>query len=141
MIDRPQEIRTKRMLGNWRVKSAKHVSKQRRREGNDDAYLALIRQLHCCVCGAQPPNDPHHLKSAAAAAERAFGRRSTDRHCVPLCRTHHDLIEAAGSRGELELFKDWHVDDPHGLAERLWKAPHEVFAMRKIVSTWHWGEK
>lgn len=134
MTNRPQELRQPHVYGNWRVKSSKrHVSAQQRREGNSAKHLAAIRKCPCCACLKFGRSDPHHLKSLQAGEERAFGRRATDRWAVPLCREHHDQIEAAGSRREVSVFKEWNIDDPHALAEALWNAPRDPAAMTAII--------
>jgi len=107
-------------------------SAQERREGNSDAHLAAIRKTVCCGCGAAPPNDPHHLKFGAAREERAFGRRSTDRWAIPLCRRCHDLAEEASTRGEGALFRAWGIDAIE-LAAALAAAPNDPEIMTRIV--------
>jgi hypothetical protein len=139
MTDRPQEIRS-RTLANWRVKTTKRLrSAQARREGNSERHLESIRQLPCCVCLKPAPSDPHHLKSQGAAAERAFGRRATDRRTVPLCRFHHDGLGNAASH-EMHYFTDWGLPEVHELAEALWNAAANVDARTKIILAYHWGE-
>ena len=120
-------------------KPKKHVSAQKRREGNSEAHLSIIRQLPCCICGAQPPNDPHHLKLGEAGEQRAFGRKATDKYTIPLCRTHHDLVEEAGTKGEEQLMRDWGLSDPIALALKLHRAQRDVATMRKLVLAHHWG--
>lgn len=116
-----------------------HVSAQKRREGNSEAHLVLVRQLSCCVCGKPGPSDPHHLKTGEAAKERAVGRRATDQRTVPLCRVHHEEIERAGTRGEVAQFLSWGIENIHALAKALWKAPRDVHTMQKIVLAHRWG--
>lgn len=54
-------------------------------------YLAYVRQLSCCVCGAEPPNEAHHHGS------RGMGQKTDDYRTVPLCfqchRRFHDTGE------------------------------------------------
>jgi len=109
-------------------------SAQQRRPGNDEKHLDAIRKTICCGCGRAGPNDPHHLKSGAARAERSVGRRATDRWAVPLCRTCHDAVERAGGRGEVSLFRSWGVADVQELASALWSAPKDGSAMTAIVT-------
>ena len=140
MNDGPKELRPHgHVYGNWRVKSPKHVSASKRREGNSAEHLAIIRLLPCCVpgCSHPAPNDPHHLKSEGAKKERSVGRRATDRFAVPLCRLHHDSLERLPSTKEIEQFLDWGIEDIHALAEALWNAPKTVDAKTRIV----WAHK
>jgi len=133
--DWPQQLPAKGpRFGNWRTKSVKkHVSAQQRREGNSAKHLAAIRKCPCVVCLRLGKTDPHHLKSEEAGQERAFGRRSTDKWTIPLCRDHHDEIEAAGSRRELSVFKGWGISDPHSLATALWEAVSDAAVMTRII--------
>lgn len=75
--------------------------------------------------------DPHHLK--AGTNERGAGMRSTDRWAVPLCRTHHDEIERAGSRNETAIFRSWGIDDALQLASDLWKSTGDISKMIHII--------
>lgn len=124
--DWPQEIKKKPMLPNdFRTPSIlrpKPLSWQQRREGNDKAHLALIRQLSCLVCECREGIDAHHLKSGPARAERAFGRRATDRWVVPLCRMHHDELERLASIHEPEWFAGFGFDNAAVVALALWNA-------------------
>ncbi len=49
-------------------------------------YLAFVRQLPCCICGAPEPSDPHHV------GKHAMGRKTDDYRCVPVCRNCHDQV-------------------------------------------------
>lgn len=52
------------------------------------AYLGFIRDKNCLLCDAPGPSDPHHVFGS-------FGpRKTSDYHCVPLCRPCHTLAEA-----------------------------------------------
>ena len=51
-------------------------------------YLDTIRGLPCCVCGAPPPNDPHHMLVSGMSV------KGPDAWAIPLCRKHHNDIEA-----------------------------------------------
>ena len=131
----PQEFR-KRVIGNFKApKKAAHVSAQKRREGNDAKHLALLRQLPCCIpgCRSRPPNDPHHLRSGPAHAERAFGRKSTDRRAVPACRQHHEGAHSVPPSKEINHFKELGIDDIHALADALFKGPRTVEGLTRIV--------
>jgi hypothetical protein len=133
--DWPQELRKPQVLANFRPtvaeRSRPHVSLQQRRPGMSPEHLALLRQLPCTVCHAISRIDPHHLKCGPAGRERAFGRRSTDRWAIPICRFHHDEVERAGSRGERAWFDRWGVD-PLELASALWAATGDLNRMIEV---------
>ncbi len=118
-------------------------TKRRRqlRDGMSAAYLAAIRQLPCCACGAPAPSDAHHLK--ADTGERGAAMKATDRFAVPLCRgpqgchTGAGGVEAAGSRCEAAWFAERGVK-PLVLAARLWTSWTEkkcVSDLRRIVAS------
>ena len=141
MSDGPKELRPHgHVYGNFkptrtereRVKKT-HKSAQQRRDGNDAKYLSLIRQLPCVVCLKSPPSDPHHLKGGQAGAERAFGRRATDRWAIPICRKDHDFVQPLPGAKELQQFKDWGIDDIRELACCLYSGPRELDAMKRII--------
>lgn len=48
------------------------------------AHMALVKQLPCCVCGAPPPSDAHHVISG-----RYGSRKASDFETLPLCKNHH----------------------------------------------------
>jgi hypothetical protein len=82
--------------------------------------------LPCIVAGCPVHQymgvDPHHLRSGPAGEDRRrTGHRAADRWALPLCRTHHDEIERAGTRGERELFDAWGLN-PYFPTMALWKA-------------------
>lgn len=60
-------------------------------EGGDEAYLAFIRSLPCCACGARAPSHAHHETGGG----RGKGQKAPDRRTLPLCfrchRQFHDL--------------------------------------------------
>jgi hypothetical protein len=49
----------------------------------DPAYLSLVRQLPCLVCGRYP-SEPHHAKHG-----RGGRSKSSDHDAIPLCAHHH----------------------------------------------------
>ena len=51
------------------------------------AYMALVRDLPCCVCNRDGPSDPHHPHGVGY---RGVGTKAPDIWCIPLCRQHHD---------------------------------------------------
>lgn len=50
----------------------------------DKKYLAKVKNLPCCICGACPPSDPHHKKEFTGIA-----LKSSDYDAMPLCYEHH----------------------------------------------------
>lgn len=78
------------------------------------AHLAFVRTLRCTVCG-NAGVDPHHLKYAQP---RAKSRKSGDQWTVPLCRRHHESVEAAGDEEAWWLREGI---DPRPLAIELWE--------------------
>ena len=49
----------------------------------------LVRGYACCACGAQPPSNPHHVRSRGAGG--------TDADAVPLCELCHRDVHAHGA--------------------------------------------
>ena len=106
-------------------------------------HLALIRRLHCCVCGAPPPVDPHHLlRIRDAQGNRVIkgtGRTNDDKHAIPLCR----LKCHNGDRNSLHASLSRGIDEEEWLAARgiqgrelakaLWAATPDFEAMFRIV--------
>ena len=45
------------------------------------AFMAAVKALPCCVCGAAPPSDAHHVT--------ADKKPRSDWRCVPLCWSCH----------------------------------------------------
>jgi hypothetical protein len=68
-----------------------------RRRPRDFAYMLWIKSLPCCVCAQ------HYGSEAAHTGPRAFGRKSSDRSCIPLCPAHHrdgrESLHTLGPRG------------------------------------------
>jgi hypothetical protein len=134
--DWPQEIPKKPMtfatfIPFW--ERPPRVSAQRKRPGNDAAHLANLRRLACavpCCTGAQI--DAHHLKFGPAKPERSFGRKATDRWALPICRAHHDELEARGSRREPEFWAECGLDAP-SLCIGLWNAKRDAERMRLVL--------
>lgn len=57
-----------------------------------EAHLAFIRSLPCCVCGKHGPSEAAHIRmSDARYAKRGTGgaERPSDRWAVPMCPHHH----------------------------------------------------
>lgn len=74
-----------------------------RRDGRvrDEAYLAFVRSLPCCVVDDKHGGriDPHH------AGERPAGRKADDDTCIPMCRYHHDQWDGPMWHGN--PFRTW----------------------------------
>jgi len=66
-----------------------------------------VRNLPCCVSGAAPPSDPHHVKSRAAGG--------TWEDLVPLSHEMHQLLHTLG-RWSFEQRYGVHLE---AVAERL----------------------
>ena len=143
MSDGPKELRPHgHVYGNFkptrtereRVKKT-HKSAQQRREGNDEKYLAAIRQCPCIGClTVHVRREAHHLRNGPAKVERAFGRRSTDRFAVPLCVEDHFVADRAGEKGkEDSLFKAWGIEHIYDLADALFMAPRDPEIMTRII--------
>jgi hypothetical protein len=136
MSDWPQEFRKPHVLNNQRPslkeRAKRHVSSQERREGNSKAHLELVRQLPSCVSGVAGPCDPHHLRSAAALAERGVGMRATDKFTVPLLRHEHDELHRISSRLEEAWFRERGIDDVIELAAALWTNTGDLERMWKV---------
>jgi hypothetical protein len=104
---------------------------QHDRPGNDEAYLALLRQMPCCITLRMPGGEVHHLKHGTG--ERGAGMRSTDRWGVPISHDPHMDCEKQGSRNEHTWFAKHGIADPLGLANALWHAPRDLPTMIKIL--------
>ena len=104
---------------------------QHDRPGNDDAYLALLRQMPCCITLRMPGGECHHLKQGTG--ERGAGLRSTDRWAVPISHEPHMDCEKQGSRNEHTWFAKHGIADPLGLANALWHAPRDLPTLIKIL--------
>lgn len=94
--------------------------RQRQPRIEDPAWLAIVRDMPCLVCG-YPRSDPAHLRTAA----RQYGKRECgmqekpdDRWVLPLCRTHHDEQHHRGD--ELAWWVSQGIPDPHALAVALY---------------------
>jgi hypothetical protein len=130
------EIQKERVFGNFKPpkgygrEKVSNSKNYKDRPGMSAAHLDDIRSINCCVCFAPPRNEAHHLKEGTG--ERGMGIRSTDKHAVPLCRPHHQEVEAAGSKNEKRWFTDREIDALH-LADALWRATGNVDQMQRII--------
>lgn len=135
MTLRPHEFGNFRPTKTKRLKAKAAAPKLKReaREGNSEKHLSAIRTLPCCIPGCCVVGcDPHHLKTGLAKLERGMGQRATDRWTLPMCRGHHDEIEAIGSRREEKWFLDRAIE-AIDLAAALWTVSPEKGAMARIV--------
>lgn len=59
----------------------------------DRRYREWIKNLPCLLSsmGCIQPIDPHHV---IPKGEGRMGSKVSDRRCVPLCRRHHEIVEA-----------------------------------------------
>ena len=117
---------------------AKPKRKVKTREGSDPVYLRAVTQLPCVVCLSQGHTEPHHLK--LGVEERGMSRRADDDKILPLCDQHHRLgpeaVENAGSKNEWDWFEARGIDDPLGLAGKLyasWQKHKSVSRLRQII--------
>lgn len=63
-------------------KKAKHRASQAGQAGAE--HMLKVKALPCCVCGAPPPSDAHHV-----IHDRFGSRKSSDFDTIPLCEAHH----------------------------------------------------
>lgn len=83
--------RTKSLTRRTKLRPVNRKRRARLHERNFGKQAELCRSLSCSMCGAPPPNDPHHLKA------RGFGGvKSNDDQCVSLCRRCHDDVHRLG---------------------------------------------
>lgn len=61
-----------------------------------EAYLKLVRQLPCCVCGARQDVVAHH------ATGGGMGTKKLDSETFPLCQEHHRNFHDLAGR-----FRGW----------------------------------
>lgn len=132
MTDRPQDLKP-HVYGNFKVKDySKHENSKNyeKRPGMSEAHLDLIRKMPCAATLAMPGGEAHHLK---CVGNRGMGLRTEDRWAVPLAHIPHMEVEAAGSKNELQWFRDHGIADVRELAERLWESTGDLPRMIKIL--------
>ena len=66
----------------------------------DLKYINWIKTLPCIACG-YPFSDPHHTETGGK------GTKASDYTCVPLCRTHHQMLH---SHGKQSFQKEFNID-------------------------------
>lgn len=122
-------------IGNFKPprkeRGHKQSDAQQRRPGMSEAHCEAIRKLPCAACLRIPAGEIHHLKQDTKT--RGMGIRSTDRFGVPLCRTHHEEVERAGTKNEDKKFQSWGIPDVLDLAAGLWAASPDVGKMTKVL--------
>lgn len=122
--EKREKERLKAALGKENATPSKKVVRH-----VDEAHLAFIRTLPCLICGR--PSEAHHL---LRTPERGIGRKSDDRHTVPLCDPHHDGLHADGN--ETRYLADHRVKDALGLSERLYELTGKDAAARAAIENW-----
>lgn len=125
MSDRPQEVRKRFVLANFRQPYARMDEPRRerardRRAGMSPTHLARIRRLQCTFCYETEGIHAHHLQSGPARLERGVGLKATDRYSIPLCPLCHGDVHRYGSRRERDYSLRRGID-PHDLAAALWR--------------------
>lgn len=86
----------------------------------DEAWLVLVRQMPCLICG-YPRSDPAHLRAGARQYDKrecGMGEKPHDWWVIPLCRTHHREQHDRGD--ELAWWLSKGVADPHAIAIALY---------------------
>jgi hypothetical protein len=136
------EVKKERIFGNFKQKGyarekTGNAKRYKKRPGMSPEHLDSVRNLPCCICLQPPRNEAHHLKQGTG--ERGMGLRSTDRHAVPLCRSHHQEVELAGSRREANWFLLRSID-ALALADALWAARGNALQQAKILMAHRQGQ-
>jgi len=52
-------------------------------------YLAWVKTLPCCICGA-PADDAHHIIGTGSLS--GMGMKAADTYTMPVCRADHRFI-------------------------------------------------
>jgi len=65
--------------------------------------------------------------------------RAEDRYAVGLCRADHEMVERAGTRNEMKIFKEVGID-LHLLVGDLWGVRGDLPKMIKVLMA-HRGSK
>jgi hypothetical protein len=89
-------------------------------------HLAFIRQLPCVVCGAAPPSEAAHVRSAS---DGGAGMKPADRYCISLCSDCHALQHQFGE----QTFWSTVRIDPLNVAFRLWTVSGDIKAGERIA--------
>ncbi|WP_299830732.1 Ref family recombination enhancement nuclease [uncultured Roseobacter sp.] len=75
-----------------RIVTEQEIYQKSERVEKDPAYLAMVRQLPCCICDnfgmiQSSPTEAHHVKSG-----RFSFAKTPDRQAIPLCHSHHNKL-------------------------------------------------
>lgn len=92
----------------------------------DARHLALVRQLPCLSCDADPTREAAHLR---LGVPKGMGLKSDDRWTVPLC---HDCHMEQHSVGEVTFWLRLKLD-PIRIAAELHRVSPNLPAMRAVV--------
>lgn len=97
--------------------------RQRQPRIEDPSFLAFLRKLPCCVCGAHPPVQAAHLRFGCPERGKpsaGLGTKPDDRWAVPLCPSCHlDGPAAQHRQGEARFWSRAGID-PFAVAEALY---------------------
>lgn len=77
-------------------------------------HLKKVKSLSCCMCGAAPPSDAHHIRDLEVGA----GQKSSDFETIPLCKGCHQ-----GDNGF------------HGLGRKEWERRYQVTQRELLKNT------
>lgn len=94
--------------GTVKPKPRRRKRRIRRGPARSAQYRAWIRSLPCASCGVLTGIETCHT------GPHALGQKSSDFHCIPLCRFHHregnDALDKIGRRAFEERW-EWNIDD------------------------------
>ncbi len=65
-------------------------------------YLKYIRGKKCLVCESNQKAEPHHVSIPGSG--RGVGKKGSDYHTIPLCRSHHRIYHNGGRDSFCEDF-------------------------------------
>lgn len=107
-------------------------TKQKRPRIKDDAHLDFIRQLPCCICGAEGVEAAHIRAAAPMYGKRETGgaEKASDKWTTPLCPPHH---REQHSMNELKWWASKRVD-PFGLALSLYAFSGDYEIAESIIN-------
>lgn len=100
----------------------------RKREGDSKAHTRWIKSLPCLICGRKS-DDPHHLKRGVDNMPKGMSRKHPDRWAIPVCRKHHNHLEAGND--EERLAELGH--DGRATAARLWAISGDTEQAERII--------
>ena len=87
---------------------------QRRPRTEQGDFLAFVRSCPCLICNTTHNIQAAHIRFPSAMHGKPLtgvGTKPDDRHCVPLCESHHLMgPEAQHRSGELEWWKRQKID-------------------------------